>query len=61
MKIFHRQNHTGVPYLDNLNLIIQYPFGDDFNLIRTTPYYPFIYSYILLLLVLIKILKILLF
>ena len=54
MKIFHRQNRTGVPYLDNLNLIIQYPFADDSNLIRTTPYYPFIYSYILLLLVLIK-------
>jgi hypothetical protein len=52
MIIFHRQNHTRVPYLDNLNLIIQYPLGDYLDPIRTNPYYPFIYSYILLLLIL---------
>ena len=54
MKIFHHQNHIAIPYLDNLNLTIQYPIAYDSNLIRTTPYYPFIYSYILILLVLIN-------
>ena len=51
-KIFHHQNHIAIPYLDNLNFLIQYPLANGSSLYNTTPYYPFFifYSYSLLLL-----------
>lgn len=51
-KIFHHPNHNAIPYLDNLNFLIQYPLVNGPSLFNTAPYYPFFifYSYTLLLL-----------